>query len=161
MADSPPVTLTKYYLNKFEENQFDEVGFLDQENVIIGETYDWTHMKDEDFPRLEMLIWKKVGIGEDDNVSRSEHVIFQVGAYTFRDKINFRKDDYFQIFNWGAEIERLVFQANVDRVLGNMPCPGFLRVEAYPDMDIEGSIDQYIAECKFQFSILLTKANNG
>jgi len=150
---------SKYFLNKFRNKSFKSVGNINPDNIIIGETYDWTGKDAFHFPRLELLIHNKNGTGYVSNTSREERLTLSVACYIFRETEDFLEDDYFKLMDFVGEVEDLVNSANADRRLGNPPNNDFLMMDPYNIMDIEGELDKYIGSGIVQFSIVITKNN--
>lgn len=153
------VILLKYFLEKLRATNFEDIGFLNRENIIIGETFDWRGKSIEYYPRIELLLSSFNGLGEVTNVSRDEAWIFQVGIFLYRDKINFTDEDYFNILNFGKRVKNVFYMANRERQIDDLPCPNFLKVNGYPQMDIEGELYKQVASCLLQITVEVTASN--
>lgn len=149
----------QYYLKKFRDYTFSSVGNLDEENVMLGETYDWTSKNEFYYPRIEMLVHSKNGRAEIDNTTRDEGLILSVACYIYRETEDFKEEDYYKILDFMGEIEKLVYSANNDRRDGNPPNDDFLRIDPYNTMDIEGELDRYLGSGIMNFTIVITKNN--
>ena len=164
MADSNFVQIVKFYQELFRSHSFDSLGGagLTSTNVIIGETFDWLRIKNNpaQFPRIELLVWKKWGDGPVNTTDRDERNILQLGCYLQRANKDLTEQDYYDIMNFLDEIEGLVIsRALASRIAGTPICEDFLNMDYFPELDIEGEIFKNVASGIFQFTIFTTRSN--
>ena len=110
---------------------------LKPENVMIGETSDWFSLKDEDFPRIEILITKERGSGYVDQNALEEYQRVSILGVVRRPVEAFTKADMLALIRFGRECKRLFFSFNTDARNGVPFHEDFIQCEAFHELFYE------------------------
>ena len=149
----------KYFQDTFRARNWKTLT-VKPENIIIGETKNFiSYDLDNDFPRIETLIWHSHGREYEGTLARRRILTLQVGASIYREKENIEEEDFFKICDFGDEIAEEVYNSHVARRLGDSPCEGFDYIGAYPIMNIEDELGEQITTVIYQFDINLCVKN--
>lgn len=151
----------KYFQDAFRARNWTVFGGqLNPDNVVIGETKNFaSYDLENDFPRIETLIWHMRGEEYEGTLARRRILVLQVAGYIYREKEDITEDDFFKICDFADEISQEVYNSHVARRIGNCPCSGFDYIDPFPIMDIEDEINEQITTVIYEFSIKLNVPN--
>ena len=151
--------LMRYYETKLQEKVFDSLGGIQlaSGNVMIGDTMYLNSLNETQFPRVEYTIWKRQGLGRIGTNAEKVRLTFQMAGYILTDTPDLTSEKFFTTNDYGEELKAVVKFANVDRALGNFPCPGFLHVEDNLTLYVTNEIDGKIMVTVVEYNIVITE----
>jgi hypothetical protein len=99
----------------------------DTNNILIGESVDLLSLSDTEFPRLEVLTYRDIGLGYKTDRKIDFGLHYCIVGYAKDVSIEYMTE-------FGVEVRCLNFQFIDDKILGNSPCHGFISLYGYPEL---------------------------
>ena len=128
MANEPLADFLDALLIKFQSS----VIVTNPENIGIGESSGISHLNDDRFPRLEVLIDKIKGNGIIDTTRILDQSFrVRVKGHLRRASNSTTSQDMFDAIALSREIQSFVYSLNTDRAEGNAPCDGFIKIDGF------------------------------
>jgi len=158
MSDTNEVLLLKYIQKRLREHNFEGIGLIARDNVIIGETTDFINKPFDYYPRIEILMPYFQGFAEVSQVDREAGWTFQLACYIQYEEEEYKEEAVFKALNFGSRVKNKIFTFNFERAIP--PCPGFMKISPVYQQDTEHELYDKIVNSMFQFTAVVDENIN-